>query len=106
MAALDARSRTQGFVGRALDQALRELLLLQSSDWAFMIERGEASEYGATRASQHEERAARLAAIALAGDASEEDRVWVARVAASQPFLSNLTSRTLRAAFEIEPKGD
>jgi 1,4-alpha-glucan branching enzyme len=39
-----------------LDQAVRELLLLQSSDWPFLVTTGQASKYAARRFLQHVER--------------------------------------------------
>jgi 1,4-alpha-glucan branching enzyme len=39
-----------------LDQAARELLLLQSSDWPFLVTTGQAREYAIQRFSQHLER--------------------------------------------------
>lgn len=44
-----------------LNQAGRELLLMQSSDWGFLITTGQAREYAAQRFSQHVERFNRLA---------------------------------------------
>ena len=45
----------RAFSGRARpsDRALRELLALQSSDWAFLISAGTAGEYPADRAEAH-----------------------------------------------------
>jgi 1,4-alpha-glucan branching enzyme len=44
-----------------LKQAARELLLLQSSDWPFLVTTGQAREYAIQRFSQHVERFKRLA---------------------------------------------
>jgi len=44
-----------------LQQAARELLLLQSSDWPFLVTTGQAREYAIQRFSQHVERFNRLA---------------------------------------------
>jgi 1,4-alpha-glucan branching enzyme len=43
-----------------LSQAARELLLLQSSDWPFLITTGQAKEYAIQRFQQHVERFNRL----------------------------------------------
>jgi 1,4-alpha-glucan branching enzyme len=40
----------------ALDQAARELLLLQSSDWPFLVSTGQAREYAVERFRTHLER--------------------------------------------------
>ena len=45
----DARGETQ----RALTQALRELLLAQSSDWAFMLAEGRTAPYARRRFTEH-----------------------------------------------------
>jgi 1,4-alpha-glucan branching enzyme len=45
--------RSQGVELRALNQAARELLLAQASDWAFMMSSGTTSEYGMTRTKAH-----------------------------------------------------
>lgn len=45
-----------------LAQAGRELLLLQSSDWPFLVTTGQAREYAIQRFNQHQERFERLAA--------------------------------------------
>jgi 1,4-alpha-glucan branching enzyme len=44
-----------------LSQAARELLLLQSSDWPFLVTTGQAREYSIRRFSQHIERFDKLA---------------------------------------------
>ncbi|PID37957.1 MAG: hypothetical protein CSB49_08055 [Proteobacteria bacterium] len=46
---------------RALNQAARELLLAQASDWAFLIKTGTAREYAERRTQEHLERFAQLA---------------------------------------------
>ncbi|MDY6989924.1 MAG: 1,4-alpha-glucan branching protein domain-containing protein [Thermodesulfobacteriota bacterium] len=45
--------RARGVRLRALKQAARELLVAQASDWAFMINRGDMSEYGTRRTKTH-----------------------------------------------------
>ena len=52
---------------RALKQAARELLLAQSSDWAFQIYQGTTADYAAARFNAHVERFNRLAASAERG---------------------------------------
>jgi 1,4-alpha-glucan branching enzyme len=42
-----------GLIDRALRQAGRELLLAQSSDWAFILKAGTATEYAARRSREH-----------------------------------------------------
>ena len=52
-AAVDAHPGAKGPTHRALQQAARELLLAQSSDWAFILHTGSAPEYAARRARAH-----------------------------------------------------
>jgi 1,4-alpha-glucan branching enzyme len=55
-----------------LNQTARELLLLESSDWPFLVTTGQAREYAIRRFSQHVERFDRLASSLEAG---KPDRV-------------------------------
>lgn len=52
--------QTEGLTRRALNQAARELLLAQASDWAFMIHAGTTGEYGTQRTKTHIDRLNRL----------------------------------------------
>lgn len=52
----------------ALNQAGRELLLLESSDWPFLVTTGQAKEYAAERFRTHLERFQRLATLLENGD--------------------------------------
>jgi 1,4-alpha-glucan branching enzyme len=54
----------EGVLREVLNQAARELLLLQSSDWAFLITTGQAREYATARFSEHVERFQLLAQLA------------------------------------------
>jgi 1,4-alpha-glucan branching enzyme len=54
-------------VKAALDQAGRELFLLQSSDWPFLVSTGQAREYATRRFTEHVERFEELAAMAESG---------------------------------------
>jgi len=51
----------------ALNQAAREVMLMQSSDWQFLVTTGQAREYAIQRFSQHVERFDRLAKSLDAG---------------------------------------
>ena len=55
-----------------LNQAARELLLLQSSDWPFLVTTGQAKEYAAQRFTKHVERFNRLADLAARDEALDE----------------------------------
>jgi 1,4-alpha-glucan branching enzyme len=73
-----------GGARKALDQAARELVLLQASDWPFMITTGQAREYAITRFQQHVERFENLMSgvergspdTDLAQDLWERDKVF------------------------------
>jgi 1,4-alpha-glucan branching enzyme len=65
-----------------LNQAARELLLLQSSDWPFLVTTGQAKEYAGQRFTKHLERFNRLADIAAReGEPDDGDRQFVAKIA-------------------------
>jgi 1,4-alpha-glucan branching enzyme len=51
-----AEPAASGTRKRVLDQAARELLLLQSSDWPFLVSTGQAREYAVQRFRQHVDR--------------------------------------------------
>jgi 1,4-alpha-glucan branching enzyme len=56
--------RARADLRRLLEIAGRELLLLQASDWVFMIAREQAVDYGMKRILQHADRFERVAALA------------------------------------------
>ena len=57
---------------RVLDQAARELLLLESSDWPFLVTTGQAKEYATKRFREHVERFEDLASIAASDELTAE----------------------------------
>jgi 1,4-alpha-glucan branching enzyme len=63
---------------QALDQAARELLLLQSSDWPFLVTTLQAKEYAVERFQEHLDRFDQLASLAEAESVSAEDDAFVA----------------------------
>ncbi|APR85388.1 Glycogen branching enzyme, GH-57-type, archaeal [Minicystis rosea] len=99
-AAVAQRRHASGLGGRALDQAIRELLLLQASDWAFMMRRGEMTPYAEARVRAHVHRANRLAAIATTDSPKVEDLAWVHAVCDRDRFLADLTGDRIRDAFD------
>jgi 1,4-alpha-glucan branching enzyme len=66
--------RAEGPMHDVLSQAARELLLLQSSDWPFLITTGQAAEYAIERFREHAERFDRLATVAERGPLDERAR--------------------------------
>jgi 1,4-alpha-glucan branching enzyme len=61
-----------------LNQAARELLLLQSSDWPFLVTTLQAKEYAVERFQEHLDRFDQLASLAEAESVSAEDDAFVA----------------------------
>ena len=63
---------------RVLNQAARELLLLQSSDWPFLVTTGQAREYAIERFRRHVDQFTELVSSVEAGRADGElaDRLW------------------------------
>jgi len=57
-----------GALAVVLNQCARELLLLESSDWPFLVTTGQAREYAVERFESHVERFNRLAQIGEAGE--------------------------------------
>ncbi|MCC6173811.1 MAG: DUF1957 domain-containing protein [Chloroflexi bacterium] len=62
----------EGTLRDLLNHTARELLLLQSSDWPFLVTTGQAAEYAIQRFQEHAERFERLATLAEAGDVGPE----------------------------------
>jgi len=56
-----------------LSQCARELLLLESSDWPFLVTTGQAREYAIQRFDDHVERFRRLAEVAEGGQPTSDD---------------------------------
>lgn len=61
------RFRTGGFSGRVLSQMGRELALIQSSDWAFMIHNHSAADYARARVQEHYDNFKALRRLLLSG---------------------------------------
>jgi len=76
----DRFPKAEGLTGKALDQASRELLLAQSSDWAFMMKTGHHREYAVRRFKGH------LGSFDLLCDQVERGRVDL-------KFLESLEAR-------------
>ena len=66
-ALVSARPAAEGELADLLNQAARELLLLQSSDWPFLVTTGQAKEYASERFTEHLERFNQLAAFVESG---------------------------------------
>jgi 1,4-alpha-glucan branching enzyme len=64
--------RAGGDTARAMAQAGRELFLLESSDWPFLVTTGQAREYAEQRFRQHVDRFSTLATQIEAGHIDRE----------------------------------
>jgi 1,4-alpha-glucan branching enzyme len=69
--------RAEGLTKRALNQAARELLLAQASDWAFMISAGTMAEYGTKRTKAH---ISRLTGLKKQIEQNSIDEPWLSTV--------------------------
>jgi 1,4-alpha-glucan branching enzyme len=92
-AAVKRHSGVGGLRKRALDQAVRELLLAQSSDWAFMINAGTMTEYASKRTRGHLSRLHRLLGGAESNDLDEG---WLATIERQDNIFPGLDFRSLK----------
>jgi len=90
----------EGTAGAALDQTIRELLLLQSSDWNFIIKTGTATQYAEGRIRAHTHRLRHLGYLVEKGALDDTDVRWIEDVRSRDTFLSALTGDTLRRPFD------
>jgi 1,4-alpha-glucan branching enzyme len=97
---VERHRHANGTRGRALDQTIRELLLLQSSDWNFIIKTGTATQYAEARVRAHVHRLRRLGYLVEQGDAKGEDMTWLDSVCSRDNFLSSMPSEQLRRVWD------
>lgn len=67
----ERHAHATGPLRAVVDQAAREALLLQSSDWPFLITTGQAKDYAAERFENHVERFNELCALAESGQVGD-----------------------------------
>ncbi len=84
-------------VRRSLNQAARELLLAQSSDWPFLLRTGTASEYAWRRLHIHLKRFLRIAEGVTAGKGP--DPAWLTLVESVDNLFPRLDFRVYAPAF-------
>ena len=85
---------SNGLVRRVLNQAARELLLAQSSDWAFIITTGTMVQYAVKRFKDHIHRFTKLYEMVLA---EEIDEVWLAEVESKDTIFQEIDYRVYTA---------
>ena len=73
--------------GQALDQAIRELLLLQSSDWPFILKTGTATRYAEARIRAHVHRLRHLGHLVETGVIEGTDAAWLDDLCQRDNFL-------------------
>jgi 1,4-alpha-glucan branching enzyme len=78
---------------RALNQAARELLLAQSSDWAFLMQQRTAQQYAAQRTTQHLQRFIRLYDDVCNNQVNEH---WLSEIEARDNIFPTLDYRVYR----------
>lgn len=88
--------QAEGEMLEVLNQAARELLLLEASDWPFLVSTGQAREYASGRFQQHLARFNHLAAIADAGMVREEDRRFLSTIAELDNPFPHIDYRVFR----------
>jgi 1,4-alpha-glucan branching enzyme len=96
---VDRHREASGARGEALDQLLRELLLLQSSDWQFILKTGTATRYAQARIRVHVHRLRHLGHLVETGVIEGADAQWLTDVCRRDNFLSQLRGGELRAPF-------
>jgi 1,4-alpha-glucan branching enzyme len=79
-----------GLLQRALNQAARELMLMQSSDWAFIMRTGTTVSYATRRMNEHLLRFNRIYDEVQAGRVTEE---WVQEIESSDNVFPHLDYR-------------
>jgi 1,4-alpha-glucan branching enzyme len=81
----------KGIARRALDQAAREVMLAQSSDWAFIMKTGTTVPYATKRTNDHVRRFTRIYE-ALVGD-HPIDEAWLAEVESRDNLFPEMDHR-------------
>jgi 1,4-alpha-glucan branching enzyme len=97
---VDEHRGAEGLRGEALDQVIRELLLLQSSDWPFILKTGTATRYAEARIRSHVHRLRHLGHLVETGRIAGEDAAWLADVRRRDNFLAGMHGGELRGPFE------
>jgi len=97
---LDRHRSADGAKGRALDQMIRELLLLQSSDWGFIITNKTVAPYAWARIRAHVHRLRHLGYLVQKPSLEEADVAFVDDVSSRDNFLADLPSESLRSAYD------
>lgn len=93
---LDRNRFAEGLRGDALDQAIREMFLLQASDWAFILRTGTVTGYAMARVRAHVHRLRHLAYLVEKPELDAADAAYVSDVSSRDNFLQELRGHALR----------
>ncbi|HEX9002979.1 MAG TPA: 1,4-alpha-glucan branching protein domain-containing protein, partial [Blastocatellia bacterium] len=85
--------QADGLLLRALNQAARELLLAQSSDWAFIITTGTMVQYAVKRFKDHIHRFTRIYDMLIKDGQVQIDEAWLADVERRDTIFQELDYR-------------
>lgn len=99
---VDRYPNAQGEMAELLNQAARELLLLESSDWPFLVTTRQAREYAVNRFQEHLARFNHLAAIARRGHLTDEDRRYLEEVRKADNPFPTIDYRAFQQREQIE----
>jgi 1,4-alpha-glucan branching enzyme len=97
---VEAYRHADGVRGQALDQVIRELLLLQSSDWPFILKTGTATRYAEARIRVHVHRLRHLAHLLESPEINASDAAWLHGLRQRDNFLESLSGDDLRTPFD------
>jgi 1,4-alpha-glucan branching enzyme len=97
---IDKHRTASGPRGRALDQAIVELLLLQSSDWGFIMTNHTVAPYAWARVRAHVHRLRHLGYLIEKPVLEPSDVSYIDDVAARDNFLAEMAGEPLRSAFD------
>ncbi|TAL26930.1 MAG: DUF1957 domain-containing protein [Nitrospirae bacterium] len=98
----DMFPHAEGLLRRALNQAVREVLLLQHSDWAFIMKTGAASEYAVKRITEHTDRFNNLYTAVKSGNI---DGKWLSEIEDTDRIFSEIDYRVYSASESSLSKG-
>jgi 1,4-alpha-glucan branching enzyme len=97
---LNKHRGADGRRGEALDQVVRELLLLQSSDWPFILKMGTSTHYAEARIRAHIHRLRHLGYLVETGPIEGAEATWLDDVRQRDNLLAQLKGDELRTPFD------
>lgn len=99
---VDKHRRAEGLRGQALDQMIRELLLLQSSDWAFILKMKTSTGYAEARLRTHSHRLRHLGYLVERESIEGADVTWLEDLCRRDNFLGQMGGDELRRPFDTD----